>query len=83
MLVADGKTATRFPEKPKCKKLVEAGAVRLLWPADKDREEPEQYTWNILQEANWNEDTHLGWRFTKEELAERRAAAAPPPKRRK
>ena len=60
--------------------------MRIKWPEDKDRDEPESYTWNILQDANWNEDRHLGWRFTAGELAKRREAAeaaGPAEKRRK
>ena len=53
---------------------------------DKERKEKESYSWHIFQNALWNEDKHLGWRFTAAELrkrAEAAATAAPPPKRRK
>ena len=71
---------------PRCKNLLKAGALRIRWPEDKERDEDESFTWSIFQDADWNQDAHLGWRFTKEELAKRAAAAAaarPPPKRRK
>jgi hypothetical protein len=48
--------------------------------------EPESFMWNILQEATWGKDVHLGWRFTEGELAKRAEAAAtaePARKRRK
>ena len=75
--VANGKTDTGLlnamqPEQPpKCKKLLDAGAVRLKWPADAAREEPESYTWCILTKANWNEESVLGWRYTAAELKKR------------
>ena len=82
--VANG---TTDKETPRCKNLLEAGALRIKWPADPAREEPESFQWHILQEANFNEDTHLGWRFSAAELAKRAAAAAEAaeraPKRRK
>lgn len=74
--LANGTTTTTNPDNIRCKKLANAGAVRIRWPEDLDREvpEPESFTWNILQAANFNKDTHLGWRLTKEELASRRRA---------
>ena len=48
--------------------------MRIKWPADPDRNEPESFTWSIFQEAMWNKDAHLGWRFTAGELAKRAAA---------
>jgi hypothetical protein len=82
--VANG---TTDKESPRCRTFLEAGAVRIKWPADEAREEPESFTWNILQDADWREDTHLGWRFTMAELAKRSAAATAAaehaPKRRK
>ena len=59
---------TTDKESPKCKKLLAAGAVRIRWPADPEREEPESYTWCILAEANWNQEAVLGWRYTAAEL---------------
>ena len=66
-------TCAPTPDNARCKKLAKAGAVRLKWPEDRSRDvpEPESYTWNILQEATWNADVHLGWRFTAAELAKR------------
>ena len=59
----------------KCKKLLDAGAVRLKWPADIAREELEDsFTWCILTKGNWNEEAVLGWRFTASELRKRREA---------
>ena len=73
-LIANGTTTTENPENARCKKLAAAGAVRIKWPADPARNEPEMYTWSILQEANWNKDGHLGWRFTTAELRKRAEA---------
>ena len=76
MLVANGTTHLENPESASCKKLAAAGAVRIKWPADPTREvpEPESFTWSILQEAMWNSDKHLGWRFTAAELRKRAEA---------
>ena len=76
MLVANGTTHLENPESASCKKLTAAGAVRIKWPADPTREvpEPESFTWSILQEAMWNSDKHLGWRFTAAELRKRAEA---------
>jgi hypothetical protein len=73
MLVANGTTDTENPENARCKKLAKAGAVRIRWPEDLSRDvpEPEHFTWNILQEESWNQDVHLGWRFTACELQKR------------
>ena len=51
--VANG---TTDKESPRCKNLLQAGALRIKWPEDKDREvpEPESFTWNIFQETDWN-----------------------------
>ena len=35
---------TTDKESPRCKNLLEAGAVRIKWPEDTDFEEKEQYT---------------------------------------
>jgi hypothetical protein len=71
--VADGKTMRKT--KNKNSPLVEAGAVRVRWPEDKERNEPETFSWHVLQASDWNADAHLGWRFTKAELAKRSEAA--------
>ena len=83
VLIANGTTITENPENAKCKKLAKAGAVRLKWPADNTRDVPEAetFTWSILQEQTWNDDVHLGWRFTAAELAKRVEAAEPARKR--
>ena len=62
-----------------------AGAVRLKWPEDLDREvpEPESFTWSILTKANWNAEVVLGWRFSKEELAKRALSEREAGKRRR
>lgn len=79
--VANGKTDK---ESPSCKKLLEAGAVRMKWPADPTREEKETFTWCILTDGNWNEEAVLGWRFAAAELAKRQEAVQQPaPKRRR
>ena len=87
-LVANGTTTTEKPESAKCKKLAKAGAVRIRWPADPAREEPETFAWYILQDADFapRKDTHLAWRLSASELQSRAQAAAeaePPHKRRK
>ena len=51
-------TAPRPPRTPRtpgatCKKLAEAGAVCIRWPADEAREEPETFSWHILQKADF------------------------------
>jgi hypothetical protein len=47
--IANGTTDT---ESPRCRKLVEAGAVRIKWAADAAFEEEESYTWSILRDDN-------------------------------
>ena len=37
---------------PRCKKMLDAGAVCIKWPADKDYDEGESYTWSILTKDN-------------------------------
>ena len=78
--VANGTTDKRSPA---CRNLLDAGAVRIKWPEDKERKERESYTWIIFQNALWNQDKHLGWRFSAAELKKRAAAAEPAAKRRK
>ena len=53
---------------------------------DKDRKEPEALSWHVFQDVDWNQDAHLGWRFTAGELEARAVAARaaePAQKRRK
>ena len=81
-----GRLGVMQPEQPvKCKTLLGAGAVRLKWPEDLDREvpEPESFTWIILTKANWNAEVALGWRFSKEELAKRAQSEREAGKRRR
>ncbi|KAL1499895.1 hypothetical protein AB1Y20_012578 [Prymnesium parvum] len=74
VMIANG---TTDKESPTCRKLLKAGAVRVKWPADKDRDEEESYTWCILTEANWNKEAVLGWRFSGADLKKRKS----PPQR--
>ena len=86
MLIANGTSTKENPDGgDRCKKLAQAGAVRIRWPEDLNREVPEpvHYTWNILQEATWNADVHLGWRFTATELSKRVEAEAAEPARKR
>ena len=72
-------------EKVTCRKLLDAGAVRIKWPADLDREvpEPESWTWVILEKAGWNADAVMGWRFATAELKKRSSQQAAPKRRRR
>ena len=59
-------------ESPRCKipkKFRNTAAVRIQWPADKDYDEEESYTWSLLDATNWNKEAVLGWRYTAEQLA--------------
>ena len=38
---------------PRCQKPLKAGALRVRWPADAERAEPESYTWTVLDPADW------------------------------
>ena len=51
MHVANGTTTVVDPESASCRKLAEAGAVRIRWPEDLTRKvpEPETFSWHILQ----------------------------------
>ena len=88
-MVANGTTTTVVqPPTAHCKKLAAAGAVRVRWPEDLTREVPETetFSWHVLQEADWREDAHLGWRLTQAALRERAEALQTDeraPKRRK
>ena len=87
--IANGKTDTgrlnvMQQEMPaKCKNLLNAGAVRLKWPADADRDEEESFTWCILTKSNWNAEAVLGWRFSAAELRKRAEAQRDGGKRRR
>ena len=72
--IANGTTDKQEPDKPRCKKLAKAGAARIRWPADAKRDEPESWSWEILTEANFNDDVHIGWRLSAGELRRRAGA---------
>uniref|UniRef100_A0A6T9KI44 Uncharacterized protein n=1 Tax=Haptolina ericina TaxID=156174 RepID=A0A6T9KI44_9EUKA len=74
--VADGKSTKRTPG---CKSPLPWGAVRIRWPEDKSREvpEPETFVWSVLEPHTWRKEVHLGWRYTKAELAKLAAAGGP------
>ena len=55
---------TTDKESPRCKKILNAGAVCIKWPADEEFGEDESYTWSILTKDNWNKEAVLGWRYT-------------------
>lgn len=74
--VANG---TTDKESARCKSLLKAGALRIRWPADAARKERESLSWHVFQECDWNQDAHLGWRFTAAELQKRAEAAAAEP----
>ena len=63
--VADGKTTKA---KPKAKKLLPWGAVRIKWEADSEFDEDESLTWSILKAEDWNKEVCLGWRYSAAEL---------------
>ena len=63
--VADGKTTKA---KPKSKKLLPWGAVRIKWEADSEFDEDESLTWSILKAEDWNKEVCLGWRYSAAEL---------------
>ena len=65
MQVANG---TSDKETARCHKLLEAGAVRIRWPADADYEELETFSWHILKKNLWREQKRLGWRYSMGEL---------------
>ena len=70
-------------EKVTCRTLLQAGAVRIKWPADPDHDEPESWTWVILEKRNWNAEVVMGWRFSEDELKKRSAQQAAPKRRRR
>ena len=61
----------------RCKKLLDAGALRIRWPEDKEYNEPETFVWSLLLPQNWNKNVHLGWRWDPRELTTARAGAPP------
>lgn len=68
--VADGKTTKKSN---KCKSPLPWGAVRIRWPEDKERDEPETFVWSVLKPVDYNRDVHLGWRLDAAQLAKERA----------
>ena len=63
--IADGKCTKKSP---KCKSLLPWGAVRLRFPEDVVRKEPEHHVWSVLKPTDWNREVHLGWRFDSAQL---------------
>ena len=73
--VADGKTTKKSKG---CASPLEWGAVRIKWPEDTEFEEAERYTWTVLKPDDFNQEVHLGWRYSADELRR----LGPPAKRR-
>ena len=73
--IANGTTDKEDPERATCKKLAQAGAVRVNFPADAERDEESSFNWCILTKENWNAEAVMGWRFTAGELRKRSEAA--------
>ena len=65
--IANDSTDAESPKVPK--KFRDTSAVKIMWPADADYDEKEQYTWSLLTKENWNKEAVLGWRYTAEQLA--------------
>eukprot|EP00965_Chrysotila_dentata_P152655 5045258-Pleurochrysis_carterae.AAC.2 len=64
--VADGKSDKRSK---RARTLLPAGAIQFKWPADKERNEPELYTWTILHPQMWNKDVQNAWCWAPSGLA--------------
>ena len=64
--VADGKTTKKSN---RCKSPLPWGAVRIRWPEDKERGEPEKFAWSVLKPVDFNREVHLGWRLDGAQLA--------------
>ena len=45
-----------------------AHAVRIRWPADPDRDEPEKLAWIMLNPEDWSKEVINGWRYAEAEL---------------
>ena len=73
------KVADGFSDKAssRCKKPLQAGAVLLKWPEDKDREEKESLSWMVLLPNKWNKDGQNAWRFDPCDLPLAAVPAAP------
>ena len=74
---------TTDKESARCKNKLAKNAVRIRWPKDDARKEPESFVWSILKPEDWNREVRLGWRYTAAQLEKERAAAGPPGKRQK
>ena len=76
-------------EKVTCRKLLDAGAVRIKWPADLTRARSRspragRGSFWYLEKPNWNAEAVMGWRFSTAELKKRSTQpAAPKAKRRR
>ena len=68
--VADGKTFKSKKAKPP---LMPWGAVRIRWPEDAEFGEKESFVWSVLKPADFAKECHLGWRYSKAELARLKA----------
>ena len=68
--------AKENPDRASCKKLAQAGAVRIKWPEDLKHDEKESYTWTVLEPHRWDKEQHLGWRYAKPELQKIAAATS-------
>ena len=73
--IANGTTDKEDPNRATCKKLAQAGAVRVKWPADAEGDDEESFNRCILTKENWNAEAVMGWRFTVGELRKRSEAA--------
>ena len=68
--VADGRTTK---SSKKAKSPLKWGAVRIRWPEDAEYAERESFVWSVLKPADFTKERHLGWRYSKAELAKLRA----------
>ena len=49
--------------------------MRIRWPEDADYAEGESFVWSVLKPADFNQEVHLGWRYSENELAKMKQAA--------
>eukprot|EP00965_Chrysotila_dentata_P108891 3597346-Pleurochrysis_carterae.AAC.1 len=63
--VADGTSDKRSH---RARTLLPAGALKMKWPEDAEREEPENFAWIILHPGKWNRDVQYAWRWAPSEL---------------
>ena len=64
--VADGVSHKRTP---RCKKLMDAGALLVEWEADAEFEEESGRQWLVLDPKNFNGQRQNSWRWDPRELA--------------